>query len=74
MKDCKICGNPFIPNCNNQSYCSKACKHKAAQIRCIENRKKLEMMQKKRNSITDVAVEAKKSGMTYGQYVARMGL
>lgn len=37
---------------------------------------KEESKTKKRSkkSITDIAVEARKAGMTYGQYVAKMGI
>lgn len=41
-----------------------------------EVRRKEKALEKKKHAtaLVDVAVEARKAGMTYGQYVARMGL
>lgn len=40
----------------------------------IKPKKKPRTKKSNMKSITDIAVEARKAGMTYGQYVAKMGL
>jgi ribosomal protein L20 len=68
---CRQCGNEFHTTHNSKMYCSDGC-YRVAQnnLRREKNKKK-----KPTNlSLIDLTVEARKHGMSYGQYVARMGL
>ena len=60
---CVICGNSFKPKNGNQITCSAECIEKDKARR---NRAK----QEKDNTLSVLAAEARRSGMTYGQYVA----
>ena len=81
-RKCGICGKTFIASKANIKYCCDKCRYEAISIKNIEIRKsksenkKASRKKKKDNqqAIIDIAVEAKKAGMSYGQYVARMGL
>ena len=70
-KVCKICGNDFISTCHNKAYCSEDC-----MIHGRRNLERLRKMKRKKqsNSVVDIAIEARKHGMSYGQYVALKGL
>ena len=80
VRKCIICGKLFTAQRKNASCCSCECK----KVNCINNRKKQAKMKKvkkaeKRNKIPnkdllDIDKAAKLAGMTYGQYVAKMGL
>lgn len=79
---CAICGKTFIAGKYNAKYCSVECQdegrrnHDKKNRKAGQERKKEERKSKKKRqkALVDIAVEAKKAGMTYGQYVARMGL
>ena len=78
MRKCDMCGKEFEPR-PNQRYCCAECKAKAAHLAAIrqeENRKERILKRKtyQNQSIVDIAVAARKAGMTYGQYVMKMGL
>lgn len=66
--------------------CSKECKderrkeqirnysrQKAQEMKFEEQKRKKPVIRNK-NSLTEIAIEARKADMTYGQYVAKMGL
>ena len=80
MRNCKICGKLFVPKCNNHFYCSKECRKEGDRLthKAYRERHKGEKKAKiKRRFILDKALvnisnEARKHGMTYGQYVAMM--
>ncbi len=69
-KICGKCGKPFTALAPNRKYCSTECSRKAnADCRRV----RLGITKKKKvSSLRQVAVEARKAGMTYGQYVAQM--
>ena len=80
-KKCGVCGKEFDGWNKNQRYCSDACKNEAhrqrgeiyrANARLKEEQKKAEANKKK--ALEEIATAARNAGMTYGQYVARMGL
>lgn len=82
VRKCVVCSKAFVATRENTICCSEPCKKKrrlqvAAQQRKIAAQKSeraKEKKEKKQRSITDIAVAARHAGMTYGQYVARMGL
>ena len=82
IKKCIICGNEFTTNRDAQLCCSKKCSLIRNNEVAKENYKLHEAsrkVQKKmppsnHDAIADIAIEARKQGLTYGQYVAKMGL
>lgn len=81
IRTCKICGKEFDTNGTPAKCCSKEC----MEVNRININKKCTQAykerhfgkKKKRNTsreIIDITVEARKQGMTYGQYVAQMYL
>lgn len=72
--NCIICGRKFELTSPNKKTCSLKCRRE--RERKLDNirysKKKHEA--KKNLSIVDIAVEARKRGMTYGQYVAMKNL
>ncbi|RGH37355.1 hypothetical protein DW901_13605 [Firmicutes bacterium AM41-5BH] len=72
MKICPVCGKQFKP-WKRQVYCDKNC---ATIARLQRNKKKREVkqIQKAKCSISDVAAEAKRHGMSYGYFVGLMWL
>ena len=76
---CKICGKEFIANSCQRSLCSDKCKEetklriareRALKLEKENNREKYR--KENRKAIVDLAVEARKAGMTYGQYTAML--
>ena len=82
IRTCEICGKKYVATQHNAKYCGAECHTEGMRRRNRANdrektRQKIaEHIRKKDNqqAIIDIAVEAKKAGMSYGQYVARMGL
>lgn len=72
MKICPVCGKQFKP-WKRKVYCDKNC---ATIARLQRNKKKQEVKQipKAECSISDVAAEAKRHGMSYGYFVGLMWL
>jgi hypothetical protein len=68
---CKVCGDSFITKQPSRVYCSQEC---VVEGRRILDRLKRAKSKKKSNALIDIAVEARKHGMSYGQYVALKGL
>ena len=69
QKLCVVCLQHFTPINGMQKYCCGDCK----KIGDKKSNAK-EKPQKKKKTVRDIAKEAKEHGMTYGQYVAKMGL
>ena len=80
---CVICGNSFKPKNGNQITCSTECSkinraqklkefYQSHRTECIEKDKarRNRAKQEKDNTLSVLAAEARRSGMTYGQYVA----
>lgn len=67
MKICPVCGKQFKP-WKRKVYCDKNC---ATIARLQRNKKKQEVkqIQKAKCSISEVAAEAKRHGMSYGYFV-----
>ncbi len=81
VKTCEICGKQFGAWNKRQKFCSDECrdKHKmqqSAMFREIykEQKQQRKAEKKKKPSLADIAVAARQAGMTYGQYVAKMGI
>ncbi len=67
-KRCEGCGALFDPKACNQRYCGPAC------YRLARERQKLETAKPKENqmAIPEIEAAARKQGLTYGQFTARM--
>lgn len=65
---CAWCGKTFISDYRRE-YCTSECR-KAANNRDKKKRRS----NKKNNSLMQVVKLAREAGLTYGQYVAKMGL
>lgn len=72
MKICPVCGKQFKP-WKRKVYCDKNC---ATIARLQRNKKKQKVKQipKAECSISEVAAEAKRHGMSYGYFVGLMWL
>lgn len=88
-KKCENCGKIFASYRPQHIFCNPECKKEATTKKRKERRvqererrmleQKMEKEQptkikKKVNAIEDIANAASRAGMTYGQYVAKMGL
>lgn len=76
-KVCKICAKEFIAKCKTTKCCSKECKIENAKINqklWVDRQKQLKAKKKKEKklTVTDLAVKARKLGMSYGQYTAML--
>lgn len=71
---CKNCGNQFLTMRHNKAYCSEECKNAKRRKREAAEREKNGKKKHKNKSLRELAVEARKHGMSYGQYVAMKGL
>lgn len=86
IRICAVCGKSFEAHRETEVCCSKECKDERrreqirsyrrdkAQEKKFEEQKKKKQVSRNKNSLTEIAIEARKAGMTYGQYVAKMGL
>ena len=86
LRYCAICGNAFVAKARNGKYCGKECSEEGnrrlVRKRCAMYRAQakgvvIEKVEEKPTkakelSLVEVAIEARKAGMTYGQYVAHM--
>ena len=77
QKKCAVCDKEFGAWNNRQKFCCEACKRKNAK-KYYEAYKHVEIKDKakknKGTSLEEIDKEARKAGMTYGQYVAMMKL
>ncbi len=65
---CEFCGEVFHGD-RRRKYCGAICRDKANGKRSINTKKKKPIM-----SIEQVALLSREAGLTYGVYVAKMGL
>ena len=72
---CAMCGREYITTAPKSKYCSYECKYAADRVREVEKRKKRRERMAPREttkSVAQIDKLAKKAGMTYGEYVAKM--
>lgn len=69
---CPVCGTKFIWKHRNKKYCSKACYRKANREHVAKARKPVRKYQADL-SLTDAAIEARKEGLSYGQWMQKHG-
>lgn len=84
VRRCKICQKHFIANRSNMIYCSSKCREtgKRLQIKewISEDRAKDKAPQKDKKpkekplSIAEINARALAEGLSYGKYVAKMGI
>lgn len=67
-RKCIVCGKEFKPARRDQATCSEPCRNKLAFYGWLTDGSK------KNKSLTEAAVEAKKTGESYGQHKARIWL
>lgn len=67
-KRCEGCGALFDPKAGNQRYCGPACYRLARERQKLEAAKPKE----KRMAIPEIETEARKQGLTYGQFTAKI--
>lgn len=74
IRACVVCGNKFQPVARTQIYCGKVCAKKGD--REIKRKRELAKKEekKKSNALIDIAVAARREGLSYGQYVAKYGV
>lgn len=77
---CKACGKKFTPINARSAYCSRSCYENEKRKRACERAKnrrneirKIKINKSNQQMITEIALEARKAGMSYGQYVAKYG-
>ena len=78
VKECMWCKKPFMPHHVSQIYCGAECKRHAESQKARERPKKYKSYKKKekprkRNDLAEIDKAARAAGLSYGQYVARMG-
>lgn len=77
QKKCVVCDKEFGAWNSNQKFCSEACRRKNAKkyYEVYKNVKVEEKPKKDKGiSLDQIDKEARKAGMTYGQYVAMHNL
>lgn len=79
-KICLFCSKQFESEQPRAAYCSDDCRRFSNEIVCKESKEKrkinkeLERHKKNVAAISKINAEAKQAGMSYGKYVAKMGL
>lgn len=78
-KICIVCGGDYIAHNHNSKICSDECKRKRSAVmldaRMKRLREKAEAEKQKavkKKTLTELAIEAKASGMSYGKYVEHL--
>ena len=77
---CPVCNTEFMPKYHNAICCSEECKlkrrrakekaHKEHYCELAKIRERKKQAKKNHDKIADIAIAARKEGLTYGQYVA----
>ncbi len=78
-RECVWCGKEFMPEYHNVVCCSEECKKKRQSAQDKSRREKFNAKDKapektNHEKIAEIAIEARKQGMSYGQYVAKYNL
>lgn len=68
-RKCDICRDLFLPTKKNQILCVKCQQTYKKEV----HKKELTKARKPKESVIEVAYQAKQHGMSYGQYVATRG-
>lgn len=81
QKICIVCGKEYVAHNHKSSICSDKCRHKRGKEQekqrkaRVKIRNELERLKNvKGKTLTELAIEARQHGMTYGQYVAQLEL
>ena len=75
IRKCEYCQNEFIATRSNAKFCSAACRYYGTLKQ--EKKKRSDSPPSKKDTsqtFVEIAVAARKAGMSYGKYVAKMGL
>lgn len=71
-RSCRWCGTKYLPKSSGDVYCGETCRQNAKST-YVKHKKKVKK-ESNEKKITDIAAAARDAGMSYGQYVAKMGL
>lgn len=75
---CVVCGTEFVRKNQRHIYCNMTCKKQVERSMRKKYVKPNEENKTKKhtanNELVNIAIAARKAGMTYGQYVQKMGL
>ena len=79
--NCKHCNKPFYPKNGRFKYCSTECRLDEKKIQMVSIWQKHSMLKKPKpkiikqptQTIAEINILAKNAGMTYGEYVSKMG-
>ena len=74
VRKCALCGTEFTTTTPRKIYCNEMCRRKVCSSNQTERRRNERKPKKKNKSLRELTVEARKHGMSYGQYVAMKGL
>lgn len=76
IKICPVCGKRFEACSNRKMYCGYYCKEKAKLIRYHDNKTESEVksVYNPNQELVDMAIAARKAGMSYGQYAGKLYL
>lgn len=77
-RKCEWCGQEYMPVNSRQKYCGTECQRKAQVATWKKKSQDLKGVKqikpkpvKKKSTLTEDAIEARRQGLTYGQYIAR---
>jgi hypothetical protein len=75
---CTVCDTLYVATRTDSKTCSKACSKKWNRILSNKSNQKTReqkrLEKQKKMMLDEIAIEARKAGMTYGKYVTKMGL
>lgn len=76
IKICPVCEKRFETDSKVKIYCSHECKEKAKLIRYHDNKTESEVksVYNPNQELVDMAIAARKAGMSYGQYAGKLYL
>ena len=77
VRKCVVCDKAYIATRANAKTCSTECsklwnRFQSNEYNKMLKEKRAQEKKNKKKTVTDIAVEARNAGMTYGQYVAIM--
>ena len=76
-KKCEVCGKEFTAYKKTQICCSAECAEERKRRKSLEyqrqkkEKRKIEKIEPNKDRITEMETEARRNGLTYGQYVAK---
>ena len=72
VRECRICGKTFEATQASSRYCSDECRREGNRISSRLRKQKAKMRIYPNRELLDMAKEASKRGLSYGEYVAKL--